>query len=248
MKISIITATFNSQDFILSNINSIKNQTYKNFEHLIIDNKSSDKTLELLKNQNYNIKVYSSKDAGIYDAFNKGIKKASGEIISIINSDDLYADKKILDKVVEIFKKKNVGIIYGNLKYVKRNNIKNIVRFWKSNKYKVNSFKMGWSPPHPTVFVKKEYYKKFGTFKKKHGTCADLELLYRFIERKKIKSYHLDKTLVLMRLGGVSNNNLFTILKQNLQILKILKINNNLLSILKFLVYKIHNRIKQFTF
>ena len=159
MKISIITATFNSEKFIMSNLNSIINQSYKNFEHIIIDNKSTDQTIDIIKNHGKNLKIISENDKGIYDAFNKGIELASGEIISILNSDDFFADEKILEEVINVFEENKVDIVYGNLKYVKRNNLNKIVRYWKSNPYILNNFKVGWAPPHPTFFVKKIFIK-----------------------------------------------------------------------------------------
>ena len=133
MKISIITPTFNSEKFISSNVNSIKNQTYKNFEHLIIDNKSKDKTVEIIKNEGKNLKIISESDKGIYDAFNKGIALAKGDVISIINSDDYLADDKVLENVISLFNSHNIDIVYGNIKYVKRDNPNKVVRFWRSN-------------------------------------------------------------------------------------------------------------------
>ena len=146
MKISIVTATSNSENYILSNINSINMQSYKNYEHIIIDNKSNDKTIDIIKKNGKNLIIKSEKDMGIYDAFNKGIGIASGDIISILNSDDFYKNSDILEDVVEIFMKQKVDIVYGNLDYVRRNNINKIVRYWKSNTFKTNSFNIGWSP------------------------------------------------------------------------------------------------------
>ena len=125
MKISIITPTFNSENFISSNINSIKIQTYNNFEHIIIDNKSKDKTLEIIKNEGKNSKIISESDNGIYHAFNKGITLATGDVISIINSDDYLADDKVLENVISVFNSHDIDIVYGNIKYVKRDNTKN---------------------------------------------------------------------------------------------------------------------------
>ncbi len=246
MKISIITATFNSENFIMSNLNSIINQSYKNFEHIIIDNKSTDQTIDIIKNHGKNLKIVSENDKGIYDAFNKGIELASGEIISILNSDDFFADEKILEEVINVFEENKVDIVYGNLKYVKRNNLNKIVRYWKSNPYILNNFKVGWSPPHPTFFVKKNVYKKYGNFKLDFGNSSDFELMFRFLEVNNVKSFHLNKLLVIMRTGGASNKNLYQIIKQNIDLLEILKIKNNIFMIIKFCVYKFFNRLKQF--
>ena len=229
-KITIITPTFNSAS-ILANLNLILKQDYRNWEHIIIDNKSTDNTIDLIrknsleKNQN-NFR----KDPGIFDAINKGIKYSKGEIISILHSDDFYSNKKVLSSVVKSFEDNEVDIVYGNLINVEKN-IKQVIRFWKSGNYYEGSFSKGWSP-HTSFFVKKKIYLKFGNYKTKFGNSSDFELMYRFLELRKIKSKFINKVLVKMMYGGKSNNSFFTIFKQNIQILKILKIQNKIWEIL----------------
>ncbi len=246
MKISIITPTFNSQDFISTNLRSIKKQSFKNFEHIIIDNKSKDRTLKIIKKNGINLKIISEKDKGIYDAFNKGIKNANGDIISIINSDDYLADKNVLKKVIQAFKKYKVDIVYGNLKYVKRNNPQKTIRFWKSKPFLSKNFFQGWSPPHPTLFIKKKIYDKYGKFKLNFGNASDFELMFRFLELHKVKSRYLNNTMIIMRTGGASNKNIYEIFKQNIRLLEILNIKKNIPMILKFCISKFMIRIKQF--
>jgi len=246
MKISIITPTFNSQDFISTNLRSIKKQSFKNFEHIIIDNKSKDRTLKIIKKNGINLKIISEKDKGIYDAFNKGIKNANGDIISIINSDDYLADKNVLKKVIQAFKKYKVDIVYGNLKYVKRNNPQKTIRFWKSKPFLSKNFFQGWSPPHPTLFIKKKIYDKYGKFKLNFGNASDFELMFRFLELHKVKSRYLNNTMIIMRTGGASNKNIYEIFKQNITLLEILNIKKNIPMILKFCISKFMIRIKQF--
>ena len=161
MKITVITPTFNSANTILANLASVKNQKYKNLEHIIIDNKSVDGTLNLIKKQNDNrIKIVSEQDNGIYDAINKGIKLAKGEIISILHSDDKYYNNHTLLNIINNFKDRNIDIIYGNLLYTKKNNLNKIIRYWKSTNYIQGMFFKGWSPPHPSFFVKKKNLSK----------------------------------------------------------------------------------------
>ena len=156
-KITIITPTYNSAKTILTNITSVKNQKYQNFEHIIVDNNSNDQTLNLIKkNINKNIRIITEKDKGIYDAINKGIKLAQGEIISILHSDDIYYDNETLSKVVESFGKKNTDIVYGDLLYVSKYDLNNVIRYWKSSKFRQGLFMLGWSPPHPSFFIKKK--------------------------------------------------------------------------------------------
>lgn len=248
MKITIVTATYNSEKFIKSNIESINNQTFQNYEHLIIDNMSKDNTLKISKQYGTKLRIISEKDSGIYDAFNKGIQKSRGDIISILSSDDFFTDKNVLKEVINIFENNDVDIVYGDLLYVARSDKTKIIRFWKSNSFIPNSFKTGWSPPHPTFFVKKKIYKKFGFYKLNYGNASDIELMYRFLQKKKLNSYYLNKILVTMRYGGKSNRNILEILKQNLTILKILNFRLNFFLILKFFICKIYNRLKQFIY
>ena len=155
-KITVITPTFNSANTILANLASVKNQKYKNLEHIIIDNKSVDGTLNLIKKQNdKRIKIVSEQDNGIYDAINKGIKLAKGEIISILHSDDKYYNNHTLLNIINNFEDRNIDIIYGDLLYTKKNNLNKIIRYWKSTNYIQGMFFKGWSPPHPSFFVKK---------------------------------------------------------------------------------------------
>ena len=245
-KITIITPTFNSAKTIKSNIQSIQNQSYRNWEHLIIDNQSIDNSLEII-NQNFDIRrrILSEKDDGIYDAINKGISLAKGEIISILHSDDIFFDNNTLMEVISKFKSSKTDIVYGNLIYVKKNDLTKILRFWKSSKFKSGLFKSGWSPPHTAFFMKKKLYEKFGLYKNQTGNSADIELMYRMLEKHKISNEYLNKTLVKMRYGGKSNNNLIVIFKQNLEIIKFLNLKNSF-QICIFICLKIINRISQF--
>lgn len=247
MKISIITPTFNSENTIGDNINSILLQKYQDWEQIIIDNKSIDSTLDLIKEYNNNkIKIISEEDNGIYDAINKGIVHATGDVISILHSDDFYYDQNTLESIVTCFSQYNSDIVYGDLIYVRKLNKDKVLRYWESSEFKKDNFYKGWSPPHPSFFVKKKVHNEFGYYDNTLGNPADIELMFRFLEKNKIQSKYLNKKLVIMRYGGSSNNNLKNILKQNLTILKILSINFNYFKIIRFFYYKIINRIKQF--
>ena len=200
----------------------------------------------MIKKKNHkNIKIVTEKDNGIYDAINKGIKLAKGEIISILHSDDIYYDNQTLLRVVEIFDKKNTDIVYGDLLYVSKNNLNKITRYWKSNEFSQHLFEKGWSPPHPSFFVKKKIHNKFGYYNTKIGNPADIELMYKFLELKKVNSKHISKILIKMRYGGKSNNNIIEIINQNIEILKFLNLKSPL-KIIKFIYFKIIDRILQF--
>jgi glycosyltransferase involved in cell wall biosynthesis len=248
MKVSIITPTFNSANTIQSNLDSIKAQSFKDYQLIIIDNNSTDKTIEIIKKNNIsNIKFLIEKDLGIFDAINKGIKLSDNELISVLHSDDFYNDENVLKNVVETFQKnKDTDIVYGNLIYVKKNNIDITLRCWKPGMYDKNSFFKGWHPPHPSFFAKKKLFKDYGHYNLKNGNSADVELMFRFLNIYNVKSEYLNKTLVKMRYGGASNKDIFSIIKQNIQIIKFLKINRNYYKIGIFILYKFLDRIKQF--
>ena len=248
MKISIITPTFNSANTIQSNINSIKAQSFKDYQLIIVDNNSTDETIEIIKKNDIpDIKFLIEEDLGIFDAINKGIKLSDNDLISVLHSDDFYNDEKVLQSVVEEFcKHEDNDIIYGNLIYVKKNNTKITLRNWKPGQYVKNSFFKGWHPPHPSFFTKKKLFKDYGYYDLKHGNCADVELMFRFLNIYNLKSKYLNKTLVKMRYGGASNKDFLSIIKQNIQIIKFLKISRNYYKICIFILYKFLDRLKQF--
>lgn len=205
MIVSIITATYNSANTVRDTLDSVAGQTYSNIEHIIVDGCSKDGTLEIVKEYPHVAKVVSEKDKGIYDAMNKGIGLATGEIIGILNSDDFYASELVLEKVVNTILDRGVDTVYGDLSYVSEKNIAKTVRNWKANAYKKNSFLYGWMPPHPTFFVRREVYDKFGTFDLDLKSAADYELMLRFLYKNKVSAAYIPETLVHMRTGGQSN-------------------------------------------
>jgi len=206
MKVSVVTVTYNSAETIEETIKSVISQNYKNLEYIIIDGQSKDNTLNIVNIYKETIAlVVSEKDLGIYDAINKGIKKATGDIIVALNSDDMYASNDIISKVVELFKSTNADAVYGDLNYVDRFNTSKIIRKWKSGNYKKGQFLKGWMPPHPTFFVRNYCYEKYGIFNLSLKSAADYELMLRFIHKHQIKVAYLPQLVVNMRAGGQSN-------------------------------------------
>lgn len=208
MRISIITVCYNSEKTIARTIKSVLEQENVDLEYLIIDGKSTDRTLEIaesfrkqLEEKNIHFVVQSEKDNGIYDAMNKGVRLSSGDIIGILNSDDWYAENNVLSTVVDAFWKKQIETLYGNLLYVK--NAKPY-RYWRSGKFR--TFSHGWMPPHPSFFVTSEAYKKYGLYRLDCGVNADYELMLRFLEKEKATTCWIDKTFVNMSAGGTSDN------------------------------------------
>ena len=206
MKVSVITVTFNSAATIEETIKSVVNQDYKNIEYIIIDGLSKDNTLEIVNKYKSQIAlVVSEKDNGIYDAISKGIRKASGDIVVALNSDDMYASSHIISDIVDLFKSTNADAVYGDLNYVDRFDTTKIIRKWKSGAYKKGHFLKGWMPPHPTFFVRNYCYEKYGSFNLTLRSAADYELMLRFIHKHQIKVAYLPKLIVNMRAGGQSN-------------------------------------------
>ena len=245
MVFSIVIATFNSEKNINQTLNSIKNQNFKNFELIIVDKNSSDKTIDIIKKYKFkNIKIIRKNDKGIYDALNIGIRNSKGAIISILHSNDQFFKKTVLNDVNDAFKLNDVDIIYGDLVYYDKK-MKKLLRYWKSGNFKNFSFNKGWSPPHPSFFVKRKIYLKYGLYKTNIGTSSDIELMHRFLQKKKISFKYLNKILIKMRYGGKSNESIKTIINQDIKIIKFLKL-NSLYKIIYYLVNKILNRINQF--
>ncbi len=208
MKVSIITATYNSEATIAHCLASVKNQTYQNIEHIIIDGGSTDHTLAIIKQNEFLGELISEKDNGIYDAMNKGIDLATGDIIGILNSDDLYASDTIIQQLVDLFETSNAAAIYGDLEYVDSIEISLVKRKWIAGSCSKKEFLYGWMPPHPTFFVKAELYRQYGKFNLNVYTAADYELMLRFIYRFGIKVAYLQEVMVKMRTGGVSNQSI----------------------------------------
>jgi len=209
MNISIITVVWNNKDTIRDAIESVLSQTYKNIEYIIIDGASTDGTVEIIKCYGNEIsKFISEPDNGLYDAMNKGIKLATGDIIGILNSDDVYINNQVIEKVVKVFQEKKVDSVYADLVYVRPDALENVVRHYDSSHFHPDKFAYGWMPAHPTFFVKREMYKKYGYFKTDYKIAADYELLVRFLKKYKISYYYLNEIIVKMRTGGVSTSGL----------------------------------------
>lgn len=248
MKFSIITTTFNSSLTIQDNCKSIHNQTHKNYQHIIIDNNSSDDTLKKINLLNSsNIEVYSEKDEGIYDALNKGILKANGDIICILHSDDFYLYNKVLEEVNNIFIRNiDTDIVYADLKYVSKNDINRVIRNWKSGIYTKNKIKFGWMPPHPTLFFRKEFLNRVGEYNKNYKISSDYDFILRSMYKNSPTVYYLDKFIIGMRAGGESNKSLRKIMQKTFEDYRIMRSHH--MSAIFALIYKNFSKIKQFFF
>lgn len=205
MKVSIITVVWNNNDTINDAIRSVLNQTYKDIEYIVIDGKSTDGTVETIKSYGDKIsKFVSEPDRGLYDAMNKGIELATGEIIGILNSDDFYIDEHVIATVVDAFNEQNVDSVFADLVYLKPENLDQTVRYYSSKHFSPEKFAYGWMPAHPSFFVKKRCYEYFGLYKTDYKIAADYDLLLRFLYTHHISYFYINKVLIKMRTGGAS--------------------------------------------
>jgi glycosyltransferase len=209
MKISIITAVYNNVRTINSCMESVLGQTHPDIEYIIVDGGSRDGTVDAIEKHKGNIaKFISEPDNGIYDALNKGIRMASGDVIGFLHADDLYTNNKVLETVAANMALHGVDSCYGDLLYVHKENTERTVRYWKSCPYKDGLFQRGWMPPHPTFFVRKKVYEEHGVFNTSFRIAADYELMLRFLEKNRISTVYIPEVLVKMRMGGASNRSL----------------------------------------
>ncbi|MFC4212767.1 glycosyltransferase family 2 protein [Pedobacter lithocola] len=246
MKISIITVVYNGETFIKDCIESVISQTYKNIEYIVIDGNSTDGTQLIIEQYQRQITRYVSEDDnGLYDALNKGINLATGDIIGILNADDFFANDDVIQKVADIFLNDfSVEALYGDLNYIHPLN-KSVIRQWKSKEANETDLKRGWMPAHPTLYLKNNLFEKYGKYALNLGTAADYDLILRFFYTYKIKAYYLPILMIKMRIGGLSNQSYKSLYHAFLNDYKALK-RNQLPNPIFILLLKKLSKIKQF--
>ncbi|HBU06917.1 MAG TPA: glycosyl transferase [Candidatus Magasanikbacteria bacterium] len=247
MKLSIITVSYNSAETIEDTIKSVIAQNYSDLEYIIVDGGSKDSTLQIVDKYRDKIaKIVSEPDKGIYDAMNKGINMATGEVVGIINSDDFYFNDQIFNNIISQFENTSSDAVYGDIIYVNRKDIKKQVRFWRAGEYKEEKLNCGWIMPHPAFFVKKEIYNKFGLFNLDFRIAADYGLMLRFLKNG-LKVNYLPQTFVCMREGGFSGQS-YKQRKKGWQELKKAWAINNFKIPRFFITRRILSKIKQYLF
>lgn len=246
MKVSIITVVLNGAKTIEDCIKSVLSQKYPNIDYIIIDGESTDGTLDIIKKYEDKITYWVSEpDKGLYDAMNKGIKVATGDIVGILNSDDIYNDEFVIEDVVKTIAQSGTDSCYGDLAYVDSKNPDRIIRYWRAGNYHKYRFKRGWHPPHPTFFVKRTVYEKYGNFDLSFPISADYELMLRFLYKHNISCIYLPRVLVKMRTGGKSAPGIINTIKANIEVYKAWK-KNKLNTSVFIIALKPLSKVQQF--
>lgn len=216
MKVSIITVVYNGAEHIRDCIESVINQTYTNIEYIIVDGNSTDETVNIV--HSYGTKVarfVSEPDNGLYDAMNKGIRLATGDVIGLLNADDFYRHDRVIENMVATFARMDSDAVYGDMLYVDRTDTRKLKRYWRSGWYHDGAFLWGWMPGHLSFFAKRRLYEQYGSFRLDMKSAADYELMLRFIHKNGAKLGYMDEVTIVMRAGGISNSSLKNRLRAN---------------------------------
>jgi glycosyltransferase involved in cell wall biosynthesis len=225
MKISVITVTYNSAATLKDTLATVLNQDYPDVEHILVDGASKDDTVKIIKSYPHVKNWVSEKDSGLYDAINKGIQMATGDVIGILNSDDFFPDNHVLSDIAKAFEVDRVDAVFGDIAFVKPGNLGKIIRLYSSGSFSPSKFAYGYMPAHPSFYVRKECYLKYGLYKLDYKIAADYELLMRFLFTEKLSYKYIKRVMVYMRTGGVSNQSVMSRYTLNKEIIKACKEN-----------------------
>lgn len=226
MKVSIITATYNSAATIRDTLASLESQTYPDIEYIIVDGASKDNTLEVVNQHCTRVsKIISEPDRGIYDALNKGIAVATGEIVGFLHSDDLFASPESIANLVAAFKSGDYNAVYADLDYVDQHNTDKIIRHWVGSPLKAFKLQLGWMPAHPTFYMTKAMYEKLGDFSLDFPIAADYDSVLRYFNSGELKTIYLPQVVIKMRMGGASNNSLKNVKRKLKEEVVIMRLN-----------------------
>jgi glycosyltransferase involved in cell wall biosynthesis len=227
LKFSIVTAVYNRRETIGDSIRSLQRQKYSNFEHVIVDGSSTDGTLDVIKTlADHRTKIQSQADEGIYDALNKGVLRSQGDIIGLLHSDDIFASPNTLIWVARAFERPGVLGVYGDLQYVSASEPSRVIRHWRAGEYSRSRLHLGWMPPHPTLFLRKEVFEKWGGYDSSYKISADYDAMLRWLNLGQIELAYEPNVLVKMRVGGASNQSIRQILTKSCEDYRALRTNN----------------------
>lgn len=247
--ISIITAIYNRADTVAQCLDSVANQSYLNREHVVIDGASNDDTLKILQSHRAPIAtLVSEPDHGIYDALNKGVSMATGDVIGLLHADDLYASDQVLATVAAAFENPNVQAVYGDLQYVSRADLSRVIRYWRAGDFSKVKLSCGWMPPHPALFLRREVYQRFGLFNTRYRIAADYDFMLRVLSKlTSDQVVYLPEVLVKMRVGGASNRSIRNIMLKSTEDFSVMRQNGfDVLGATKALVLKNLSKLGQF--
>ena len=226
MKISIITVCYNMADTIEDSIRSVLSLSYDNVEYIIIDGGSTDGTDTVISRHGSHVAYYVSEpDQGMYDALNKGIERSTGDVIGVLHADDLFYDTAVLSSVAEVFCDPDIDCCWGDLVYVNKKKTDSIIRYWKSSPYSDERIKNGWMMPHPTLFVRRHVFERYGHYDTSFTIAADYDLILRLLYVKKVRGKYIDRVITKMRIGGTSNRTLLSILRKSREDIRVLEKN-----------------------
>lgn len=223
LKISVVTAVHNRAGTIGDALRSVSSQNYPSVEHIIQDGGSDDGTVQIIRSADCAAGLVSERDTGIYDAINRGIRRSTGDVVGLLHSDDLFADNHVLAAIAKAFSDPQVDGVYGDLHYVTRDNVDVVVRRWRAGHYLEGKLKWGWMPPHPTVYLRRHIYDRFGLYDGSFSIAADYDAMLRYLLVGKIRLAYLPQVLVKMRVGGASNSSLVHIVKKSAEDLRALR-------------------------
>lgn len=216
VRISVVMAVYNRRETVAQAIESVLSQTHPDVETILIDGVSTDGTLEILESYRRRLDVFvSERDHGIYDALNKGIERASGDVVGFLHADDLFDHSRVLAAIAEAFVDPAIEAVYGDLVYVRHDNVDRIVRYWRGGKFELGALRRGWMPPHPTFYVRRSIYQRLGLFDTRYRIAADYDSVLRFLGRGGIRTTYIPQVIVRMRVGGISNRSLGSIMRKS---------------------------------
>ena len=245
MKVTIVTATFNSESTVLRSMKSISSQDYKDIEHIVIDGDSTDRTLEIVEKYKLDqTRIISEPDAGIYDALNKGIRLAQGDVIGFLHSDDQFKTNQAISDFVRAFDSDETDAVYADLEYISKNDPSRVVRHWRSGQYKRSKLAMGWMPPHPTFYLRRERYERYGGFDLSFDIAADYDSMLRYLWTHNLSMTYVPKVLISMQTGGASNRDLRSIIKKTKEDIRALS--KNRIPVAPAILGKNFGKLKQF--
>lgn len=246
LKITVITVCYNSAATIGDTLAAVSRQGYQNFEHLIIDGASTDGTVDIIRQWTGHAVVLTSEpDKGIYDAMNKGLARASGDVIGFLNADDFYADSSVLEKVANAFQDETAEACFGDLVYVSKDN-RRVIRNWKSRAFVKGDFANGWCPAHPTFYIRRSALARCGDFDRSFKLASDVEFMMRYLEQGGVRAVYIPHVLVRMRVGGATNQSWSNVLQQNKEVLAALNKNRVPYTTMGFIIRKLQNRLWQY--